>query len=329
MVSFKSAWLKTYHQAEFIAAVISNQGGYYSASAYVSEARRLGLTVRMPDINQSRVEYTSDPPSLLSAMDEHETEKLRRTGALRVGLMQIKGLEQKLAETIVAERERNGIYKNLVDLLYRLNPDPEQARILIKAGTFDDLEGVDRRTALLWIINTWEKARPKSQKGFFPIDCRAPAALRKFSEPELLAQEQEMFGFLLSRHPLSLYRDRLKNLALTPAAEFKNKIGQRVTAAGWCVTGKLAETSKGEAMEFVSFEDETDIFETVFFPDAYRRYCHLLNRDVPFLLFGKVSQDLSAISLEIERIQPLSKTRPAQNSETGQQTSPSSTACSN
>jgi error-prone DNA polymerase len=291
MVSFKSAWLKTYHQAEFLAAVISNQGGYYSAFAYISEARRQGIQILPPDINRSRVEYIAEP--------EPET-------AIRVGFMQIKGLEAEFAKAIALERESNGQFQGLLDCLHRLDPDPEQVRLLIKAGCFDALEGVDRRTQLLWIINAWAKARPRGQKGFFLPDCKAPAGLRKLSEAELLRHEEESFGFLISRHPLTLYRSLYQHLGMTPASEFKNKIGQRILAVGWCVTGKYAETSKGELMEFVSFEDESYIYETVFFPDAYRRYCHLLHIDLPYLLFGRLSDDLGAIALEIDRIKLLS-----------------------
>src|SRR5208283_1673456 len=58
LVSFKSAYLKAHHPAEFMAAVLSNGGGYYSTFAYISEARRMGIDVKGPDINESRFSYT-------------------------------------------------------------------------------------------------------------------------------------------------------------------------------------------------------------------------------------------------------------------------------
>ena len=58
LVSFKSAYLRAHHPAEFMAAVVSNGGGYYSAFAYISECRRMGLKVLLPDVNESRREYT-------------------------------------------------------------------------------------------------------------------------------------------------------------------------------------------------------------------------------------------------------------------------------
>jgi error-prone DNA polymerase len=86
LVSCKSAWLKANYPAEFMAAVISNQGGFYSPFAYLSEARRLGLKVLPPDVNESDYPYTGKERSI------------------RVGLMQIQGLAQKAAEALLRTR---------------------------------------------------------------------------------------------------------------------------------------------------------------------------------------------------------------------------------
>jgi len=66
------------------------------------------------------------------------------------------------------------------------------------------------------------------------------------------------------------------------------------------LTGKLVETKKGEPMEFLSFEDTTDIYETTFFPRAYARFCRLFTNTRPFLLVGKVEEDYSALTLTVE-----------------------------
>jgi error-prone DNA polymerase len=82
-VSFKSAYLRTYYPAEFIAAVISNEGGFYSTFAYISEARRMGLAILLPDINESDWAYRG------------EGERLR------MGLMQVKTIPETLGVRIV------------------------------------------------------------------------------------------------------------------------------------------------------------------------------------------------------------------------------------
>ena len=299
MVSFKSAWLRAHHPAEFMAAVISNQGGCYSTFAYISEAKRMGLEVRLPEINSSEIRYTPEGR------------------ALRVGLMQIKGLETKTAEKIIEERRRGGKFDGLLDFLYRLDPDLEQARLLVKAGCFDNVginemktrvpeePGRFHRAELFWVINAWSSSKTRGQMGLFRPNLKIPKGIRRLSEGMILRQEMESFGFLISRHPLSFYRDRIKRMPITPACEFKNKVGARVMAVGWYISGKHAVTNKDELMEFVSFEDETDIYETVFFPSAYRRYCHLLHRDGAFVLTGTITADLDAVSLQVENMKPL------------------------
>jgi len=85
-VSCKSAYLRAQYPAEFMAAVISNQGGFYSTFAYLSEARRMGLTVLPPDINASGWTYTG------------------QGRAIRVGFMQLKGLRREFVDHPIDER---------------------------------------------------------------------------------------------------------------------------------------------------------------------------------------------------------------------------------
>ncbi len=287
LVSFKSAWLKTYHPAEFMAAVISNQGGYYSAFAYLSEARRMGLKVLLPDVNKSKEAYVPEGR------------------AIRIGLMQIKGLSRKLMERVVEERERAGDYESFQDFLHRLDPDPEGARLMVKAGCFDALAGREKRAETMWVLNAWSRSRRGAQMGLFRPELRPPRNAGVLPERTLLAQEREALGLLASRHPLVFYKESAAGLPLTPARLMRGKVGKRTMMIGWALTSKLAITREGDAMEFVSFEDESDIYESVFFPAAYERYCHLLRRDRAFLLIGEVMEDHGAVALRVDSIKPL------------------------
>ena len=131
-VSFKSAYLRAHYPAEFMASVISNQGGFYSTSAYLSEAKRMGLTVLLPDINASEWAYTG-------------------TGhAIRVGFMQIKGLKKEFIQALIEERTTNGPYASLKDFLSRVKAESAQTRLLIKTGCFDSIAGEVTRPGLLW-----------------------------------------------------------------------------------------------------------------------------------------------------------------------------------
>src|SRR6185437_13364595 len=143
-VSFKSAYLRAHYPAEFIAAVVSNQGGYYSAFAYLSEGKRMGLTILPPDINASLWTYTGSGQTV------------------RVGFMQIKGLQEELVKRLIAEREEHGPYRSLPDFVTRVKPDVAQAKLLIKAGCLDCVAGELTRPALLWRLLALQAPTPPS-----------------------------------------------------------------------------------------------------------------------------------------------------------------------
>jgi error-prone DNA polymerase len=118
----------------------------------------------------------------------------------------------------------------------------------------------------------------------------------------MLKHELETLGFMLSIHPLDRYRDLLNRLNHTPAKDLHKHVGEQVTTIGWLVTGKTVQTKDGDPMKFVSFEDTTGVYETVFFPKVYHRFCHMLNEMRPYLLKGKVEHDFTAVTLTVHWI---------------------------
>ena len=74
------------------------------------------------------------------------------------------------------------------------------------------------------------------------------------------------------------------------------------SVVGWQITGKTVKTQDGEPMKFVSFEDPTGIYEAVFFPRAYHRFCHILNAARPYLIKGRVQEELGTITLAVDWI---------------------------
>jgi DNA polymerase-3 subunit alpha/error-prone DNA polymerase len=100
---------------------------------------------------------------------------------------------------------------------------------------------------------------------------------------------------------MELFAHRLQKRRTVKAVDLPRFIGRRVTFAGWLITGKVVSTKKGDPMEFLTFEDESGIVETTFFPQAYRRFCHIIDRQRPYLLIGKVETDWGAITLTVEK----------------------------
>jgi len=292
-VSFQAAYLKTHFPAEFMAAVISNMGGFYSTFAYVSEARRMGVTIRPPDVNASDIRWTG------------------QGNTMRVGWLSLKHLGQKTRHRIVALRQARP-FKSMGDFLRRVRPDEPEARAMIHAGACDVLHAGGSRSELLWELACWIKSRQNPAKPPGLFDRATPVAKPKFPEDdpkENLRREYTVLGFLCRRHPMTLFARDVNRLGIVKSKNLKRHSGRRVTMAGLLITGKVVHTKHGDPMEFLTFEDETGLVETTFFPEAYSRFCAMLDRSRPFVLKGKVDEDFGAVTLTVDYVAPL-KTSP-------------------
>jgi DNA polymerase III alpha subunit len=164
------------------------------------------------------------------------------------------------------------------------------------------------RTALLWKLVCWQKSGPNrygagdlfNQRIIIPKPAFPPEKKR-----ERLRQEFAALGFLCNRHPMMLYADILKKLKTVKATNLHRFIGRHVRIAGLLITGKVVHTKHGDSMEFLTFEDDTGLIETVFFPKAYRRFCSILDRNRPFIIHGKVEEDFSAITMTVNQVEAL------------------------
>jgi error-prone DNA polymerase len=274
-----------------MAAVISNQGGFYSTFAYLSEARRMGLTVLSPDINASAWAYEGAGTTI------------------RMGFMQIKGIARGFIDRLLEERHRHGAFQSFHDFLSRLNPEPAQTRLLILAGCFDAIAGEVTRPGLLWRVYAEHptcgiSARSATQHAtpLLPTARLLPIP-NEYSPERMIQHEIELFGFPLRCHPLTLYAKHLQGLKITPATEMAAHIGRRVMMVGWLITEKSASTIRGEPMEFITLEDTTGLYDATLFPDTFQRYGPLLTNERPLLLEGLVEEDFTATTLTVHHIQ--------------------------
>lgn len=291
MVSFQSAYLRAHHPAEFMAAVLSNGGGYYSASAYVSESRRMGLTVLHPDVNRSRIRYRGEDRSVL------------------VGLMAVGELRRDTAEAIVREREAHGAFRSIGDLAGRVTLHEKDAEALVSCGALDSLAGGDGRAqqlrVLLRMLNRSSAGESLVQPRLFTGEERAPLALAVREKPmELLEQEYKRLGFLCAMHPLALWEKEIAGTARVKANRLSRCLGKTISLVGWPVAQKEILTADGNPMEFVSFEDETALYETVLFPEAYRSFNPRLGDKKPFLVKGSVENDQGALYVNVKELRP-------------------------
>jgi error-prone DNA polymerase len=302
--SFESVYWKTHYPAEFMAAVLSNGGGYYSQEEYLEEARRLDLVILSPCVNRSRIRHHG------------------RGRELRIGLMQVKGLTAETAGRIVSERP----FRSLARFLERVPASRDEVENLIRCGAMASFGR--SRPELLWELRCLRAVRgggggsdaagagtPRvagagtSVSGRGVLQSAASSLLEKlpvipdYDLERSLALEREMLGLTVRAHPLVMFQRDIASLARRNAfvrsVELPRYVGRDVEMIGWKVTAKSTRTTdRGEQMIFVTFSDRWGRFETVFFPEVYRRTARVLGRGPgPFVVGGRVESELGVESL--------------------------------
>ncbi len=291
-VSYQAAYLKTHYPVEFMAAVISNQGGYYSTFAYVSEAKRLGLSIISPCVNRSNIRWHGEGADI-------------PVKSIRVGLMAVKHLSTKTMARIVECRKEKEFISTL-DFWQRVQPQKDEYRALIRAGAMDALctTSTRSRSHLFWELAQFRSlAKAKKNSPLFGAQLPDAPCLPPFTKQEMQQQEYAALEFLCSGHPLLLYGSQLNGRVR--ACDLKRYTGKAIRLAGWLLSGKLVSTKTGEVMEFLTFEDETGVVETIFFPRVYRRYAAVLSSGNAYMLQGKVEEEYGAVTLIVNGVQKL------------------------
>ncbi len=283
MLSFTCAYLKSHFPAEFLASVISNQGGFYSTYAYMSEAKRFGIQILKPHINLSLKKYKG------------------KGNKIRMGFMAIHNLQEKAIISILDER-KNSDFRSLDDFLLRTDIHMADAMALVNAGCFIELCSH---------MNHREIALKTASFYLQPLEERNPVEIKintlSLTHNEKITLEIESFGFPISEHPLKKYQSFIQ-YRVQKAIYIHKLHRKKVVFAGVLITRKITATKSKEAMEFVTFEDETDIYECVMFPEIYKKYGDLLNWETLFLVHGKVEKSFNIYTLTISRLESLQRT---------------------
>ena len=275
LLSFQVAYLKTHHPAEFMAAVLSNGGGYYSAAVYITECSRLGLKVLLPSLNESVYDYEGN------------------NNSVRIGFMAIKNLDRNVIDKIIEERKSGGVYKSFPDFLTRTQVGREQTEKLVKCGAADCFGKT--RPSLLRLLDIYygnKKLLNSGSGDLFVKDISKTeneiSTDKQFSVEEICINEYEAFGYMVTKHPLQFYEEEIKPLKMIASSEMRKHDGRRIKMIGWYMASKRIMTSKGEVMKFLSLEDLTGTFEAVIFPKTYQECAELTMSMGPYIIEGKV-----------------------------------------
>ncbi|MEG1363711.1 MAG: DNA polymerase III subunit alpha, partial [Clostridia bacterium] len=208
VISYQTAYLKTYYKSEFMAAIMNSfLGDITKTSEYIEECKQMGIKVLKPDINSSDVLFT--------VVDND----------IRFALKSIKNMSILSIESIIDNREKNGKYLSFVNFLERIVGDTlnkKAVECLIKVGAFDLLEKNLTRQDLLEnyedIIDSISKKNKTNYEGqfsFFEDNKDISIVINKsnkiLTDKEILDMEKEMTGVYISGHPLDEYSDYILN----------------------------------------------------------------------------------------------------------------------
>jgi DNA polymerase-3 subunit alpha len=288
LLSYQTAYLKAHYPAEFMAATLGCEMDTTDrVMVLVEECRRMRLLVLPPDVNASRAAF--------SVVD----------GAIRFGLGAVKNAGEGAIEALVAERERGGPFKSLLDLTRRVTHMALNRRVLeslVAAGALDSLHSSRARQfeAVSTALEAGARAQAEKASGqtvlFGDLEESDPAegALADASEWDRntrLRREKEVLGFFLTEHPLDAYRDEISAVATGDTARLRElSAGSDVRLLG-VVSGLVRKTDKkGRSMGFLSVEDHAGSMECVLFADVFEAARSCLETDRVVLVRGHLDR---------------------------------------
>ena len=319
LIGYQNAWLKANYPVEYMAALLTSfRDDKDKASLYLNEARQMGITVGVPDVNQSFAEYA---PSLT----EDQT--------ILFGLAAVRNVGETLVEKIVREREANGQYESVYDFVRRVDPmvlNRRSMESLIKAGAFDAL-GVPRLGFLLKVdeicdvtlsrrkdlalgISTLFAAMGDGGERHDWEGTELPIADLEFDRSVKLDFEREMLGTYISDHPLYELQDALgartdgSILLIRERGEELARTGKAVTVGGILAEVQIRTTKMGKQYARVVLEDLGGSMEINFSAGNFERYSGFLSKDNIVLIKVRPGFDeelrFSAMDVEMLSVEP-------------------------
>lgn len=309
-ISYQTAYLKAYHEVEFLAAVINNRiNNLDEIKKYVLYAKKENIEVLPPDINHSKAHFSV------------------QNGSLRFGLAGLKNVGIAVIESIMAEREANGEFKDFMDFASRVEATALNKRCLeslILSGAFDCF-GIYRSQLMCvfeQVVDKVNKERKSKASGQFSIFDMAGDDIKEFdaidypdikpySKENKLKFEKEVMGIYISGHPLDEYRDRFDryNLSSDMLVSFESEkeaheeddgepdianesgIEDNMNfSTGGIITEVTKKTTRSNReMAFIKIEDLFGTMEFMVFPNVLGKYKEDLEEDKLVTVTGKVS----------------------------------------
>lgn len=285
-VAYQTAYMKANFPAIYMSAVLTAESGDIEKIAeIIAECKRMGIPVLPPDINESFAGF-----SVVKAVDGEKDK-------IRFGLTTIKNFGEGITNTIVEERKKNGIFKNLEDFLTRIkdrNLNKKSLEALIKSGALDSF---GERGLLLGNIERMlqyhkESGIDQSHDSLFGLSSVYSLSLSpapEVSAKDKLFWEKELLGLYISGHPLDQFREKIESQKNSIKNIKENgKEGEMVVLGGMLEEVKPYLTKSGEKMLFTKISDMSDIIEMAVFPRILKENSDVFVTDQCIVVKAKV-----------------------------------------
>jgi len=318
-VAYQTAYLKANYPAEFMAAIMSRRRDQITEiTKLMDECKQMGIATLGPDVNESYEKF---------GVNQH--------GEIRFGLAAIKGIGDSVAEAIIQERERNGLYKDIYDFVQRISfsaVNRKAMESLALSGGFDNF-GIRREdffapnrkgeTFLDVIIRygqLYQQEKQEMQNTLFGafdegVEIALPQIPKhdiRWSDIERLNKERDLVGIYLSAHPLDEFKivlDNLCNAKCADLSDLSNLEGREDVSLGGIVTNlRTGYDKRGNPCGFVTIEDFDGAGELAMFGETWGRFNSMMIVGASIYITGKLRprfQNSTLMELRISNVEYL------------------------
>ncbi len=297
-VAFQTAYLKANYPAEFMAAIMSRRRDQITEiTKLMDECKQMGIATLGPDVNESFQKFG-----------------VNKKGEIRFGLAAIKGMGDGVAQAIIDEREKNGLYKDIFDFVQRVNFSQVNRKAfesLALSGGFDSF-GIRREEffaqnakgdTFIDIImrygQTYQVEKQQAQNSLFgafdDLEIQTPALPKtdvRWSDIERLNKERELVGIYLSAHPLDQFKIVLDNLCNTRCDELADASSltdrEDVILGGIVTNVRTGFTKNGKPFGIVTLEDYNGSGELPLFGEEWGKHSGMFAIGASVYVTGKI-----------------------------------------
>ena len=280
LIAYQTAYLKTYHKEDFIAATMSTELTNTSKlREFVEELKKLNIDIIKPSINRCFSDFR--------AID----------GKLYYGLGAIKNVGFEAISNIISEREKNGKFKSFADFINRVNSkdvNKLQLEGLVKSGVFDEFD-TDRSKILnsipkiIQVIKNINDDKESHQSNLFSDQENHQQDFEflistPWKQKKLLSEEFKSIGFYLTNHPLGEFNEIFEQLNISSYNQFYNNEDKEGLVAGTIMSIQEKKSAKGTPYAIIKFSDKEAEFELFLFAEILTANREKLKESESFVL---------------------------------------------